>query len=99
MQSLFGIVDLVLELYIWCLIIYVVMSWLIAFNVINTYNRFVSMVVNFLYQITEPPLRPIRRVLPNVGGIDLSPLALVLIIILIRSLLREYGLIGSYRVG
>ena len=99
MHSLFMIVDLVLELYIWCLIIYVVVSWLIAFNVINTYNRFVSTVLNFLYQITEPPLRPIRRVLPVLGGIDLSPLALILIIILIRSLMREYGLLGGVRIG
>lgn len=99
MQSLFMVIDLVLELYIWCLIIYVVVSWLIAFNVINTYNRFVSTVLNFLYQITEPPLRPIRRVLPVFGGVDLSPLALILIIILIRSLMREYGMLGAARFG
>ncbi len=99
MHSIFMIVDLVLELYIWCLIIYVVMSWLITFNVINTHNRFVSLVLNFLYQITEPPLRPIRRILPNMGGIDLSPLALILIVILIRSLMREYGLLSPARFG
>ncbi len=99
MYSIFMIVDLILELYIWCLIIYVVMSWLITFNVINTHNRFVSMALNFLYQITEPPLRPIRRILPNMGGIDLSPLALILLVILIRSLMREYGLLTPARFG
>lgn len=99
MQSLFYVVDLVLELYVWCLIIYVVLSWLITFNVINTHNRFVGNVLNVLYQITEPPLRPIRRLLPNFGGLDLSPLALILIIILIRSLIREYGMLGSPRFG
>lgn len=99
MQSIFYVVDLVLELYVWCLIIYVVLSWLTAFNVVNTSNRFVSNVLNVLYQITEPPLRPIRRMLPNFGGLDLSPLALILIIILIRSLIREYGMLGSPRFG
>lgn len=93
MHSIFLVIDLVLQLYVWCLIIYVVMSWLVAFNVINTYNRFVGTVMDVLYRVTEPPLRPIRRILPSMNGIDLSPVVLILLIILVRSLMREYGLL------
>src|SRR5690606_2002659 len=70
MYSLYLLVDTVLNLYSWCLIIWVIMSWLISFNVINTHNRFVHMVGDFLYRITEPALRPIRRFLPDLGGLD-----------------------------
>ena len=70
----------ILQLYVWVIIISAVMSWLVAFNVINPYNRFVSMVGDFLYRITEPALRPIRRIIPPIGGMDLSPLALIFFI-------------------
>jgi YggT family protein len=63
---------------------------LIAFNVVNTRNQFVGMVADFLYRITEPALRPIRRRMPNLGGIDISPLILVFIIIFIRYVIRLY---------
>ena len=66
------------------------MSWLISFNVINTHNRFVHLVGDFFYRITEPALRPIRRFLPNLGGLDLSPIVLILLIWFIRNLLSEY---------
>jgi YggT family protein len=66
------------------------MSWLVAFNVLNTRNRFVYQVGDMLYRLTEPALRPIRRVLPNLGGIDLSPVVLILLLVFIRSLLFEY---------
>ena len=91
MNSVLNIIDIVLELYMWCIIIAAVMSWLSYGGVINTHNRFVFMVSDFLYRITEPALRPIRRFVPTVGGIDLSPVVLILIIYLARSLLREYG--------
>ena len=91
MYSLLTLVDFVLELYMWCIIIAAVMSWLSYGGVINTHNRFVFMVSDFLYRITEPALRPIRSFVPTVGGIDLSPVVLILIIYLARSLLREYG--------
>ncbi|MFQ5939651.1 MAG: YggT family protein [Alphaproteobacteria bacterium] len=90
MTSLVILLDTVLELYIWCLIVFVVMGWLIAFRVVNTHNRFVYVVNDFLYRLTEPALRPIRRVLPNLGGIDISPVALILLIWFARNLLREY---------
>ena len=91
MNSFLALIDLILVLYTWVLIIYVVMSWLTAFNVINTYNPFVNQIGRFLYKITEPVLRPIRKIVPDIGGIDLSPLILLLLIWFARSLLREYG--------
>ncbi len=66
-----------IELYIWVLIISAILSWLIAFNVVNTRNRFVYTVMDVTYRITEPALRPIRRWLPNTGGMDFSPLVLI----------------------
>ena len=90
MQSLLLLIDIVLDLYIWCIVIWVVMSWLIAFDIINTRNRFVYLVSDFFYSITEPALRQIRRFIPSLGGVDISPLALILGIWFIRSLLREY---------
>jgi YggT family protein len=90
MYSLYLLVDTVLNLYSWCLIIWVIMSWLISFNVINTHNRFVHLVGDFLYRITEPALRPIRRFLPDLGGLDLSPVVLILLIWFARNLLQEY---------
>lgn len=90
-QSLIILIDMVLNLYMWLLIASAILSWLVAFNVINTRNRFVYAVGDFLYRITEPVLRPIRRVLPNFGGIDLSPVVLILLLIFVRNLLWEYA--------
>ena len=90
MKSLVLLIDAILGLYVWALVISVVMSWLIAFNVINTYNRFVALVYDILYRITEPVYRPIRRVIPNVNGIDFSPIIVILLIFFVRSLFREY---------
>ena len=74
-----------LNIYIWILIANAIFSWLYAFNVINSSNQFVNSVGMFLYNVTEPVLRPIRRVLPNLGGIDISPIILLLIIFFLRS--------------
>jgi YggT family protein len=90
MRSILYIILLVLDIYIWLLIAAAVLSWLIAFNVINTRNQFVSMVVDFLYRVTEPVLRPIRSLLPNLGGIDVSPVVLILVIILIKDIIVRY---------
>ena len=92
MTSLVNLLHTLLDIYKWCLIVYVVMSWLIAFNVVNTHNRFVFTVNDFLFKITEPALRPIRRFMPNLGGVDLAPLILILLIwfaqdLLVRNLL------------
>ena len=86
---LYQVISIAIQLYIWALIASAVLSWLIAFNVINTRNRFVYTVMDALYRITEPALRPIRRVLPNFGGIDLSPIILILILYFIQSVLAQ----------
>jgi YggT family protein len=80
----------VLQVYMFVLIIQVVMSWLIAFNIVNTRNRFVFLVADVSYKLTEPALRPIRRYLPNLGGIDVSPIVLILLIGLVQNLVLKY---------
>jgi YggT family protein len=90
MVSLGILVDWVIQAYIWILIASAILSWLVAFDVINRRNPFVAKVGLFLYRITEPVLRPIRRVLPLIAGVDLSPLVLILLLWFIRNLLFEY---------
>ena len=85
--ALFGIVDLLLNVLRWIIIIQAILSWLVAFNVINTHNDFVRTFLGALDKITEPIYRPIRRVLPDFGGIDFSPLVALLVIIVIQMLL------------
>jgi YggT family protein len=90
MRALLDVVMLALQLYTWLLIAMAILSWLIAFNVVNTGNSFVASVADFLYRITEPLLRPIRNMLPNMGGIDISPIILLLIIFFIQSVISRY---------
>ena len=90
MRSILYVILVVLDIYIWLLIAAAILSWLVAFNVINTRNQFVAMVGDFLYRITEPVLRPIRNLLPSLGGIDVSPVVLILIIILIKDIIVRY---------
>ena len=85
MRALFLVIDLALEIYIWIVIAAAIFSWLVAFHVVNTRNQVVGMIGEFLYRITEPVLRPIRNLLPNLGGIDVSPVILILIILFIQS--------------
>ncbi|GIK99345.1 MAG: YggT family protein [Alphaproteobacteria bacterium] len=87
MIALANLISAVITIYIWLLIASAIMSWLVAFNVINTRNRFVYVVGDFLYRVTEPALRPIRRILPSLGGIDLSPIVLLLILFFLRDLI------------
>jgi YggT family protein len=89
MGSLLILIDTVISLYTWMIIVSIILSWLIVFNVINTYNQFVAMVRDFLYRITEPALAPIRRFMPDLGGIDLAPLVLILLLFFLRNLLHE----------
>ena len=90
MIALYLLIDTVLSIFVWLLIASAVLSWLVAFNVVNTRNRAVYVIGDFLYRITEPVLRPIRRVMPNFGGMDLSPMVLILLIFFVRNLLAEY---------
>ncbi|TNM60838.1 YggT family protein [Aliirhizobium smilacinae] len=85
MLALFQTIDLALNLYTWILIASAIFSWLYAFNVINSSNRFVEAIGRFLYNVTEPVLAPIRRIMPNLGGIDISPIIVLLIIFFLRS--------------
>ena len=87
---LFGLIDTVLGLYIWLLIISAVISWLVGFNVINTQNRVVYLLIDFLWRVTDPALRPIRRFIPNLGGVDLSPIILILILIFLQNVLSRF---------
>jgi len=84
MVPLIGFLVLVIDLYIWVVIASAILSWLIAFNVVNTNNRVVLTIADALYRITEPALRPIRSILPNLGGIDISPVILILLLLFIR---------------
>ncbi len=76
-----------LDLYMWVVIIGVILSWLVAFNVVNTSNRFVYMVGDFTHRATEPALGRIRRFIPNLGGMDISPIVLILLIIFLQRLI------------
>lgn len=90
MLSLAVLIDKVIDIYTWIVIAGAIMSWLVAFGVVNVSNKFIRMVVDVLYRLTEPVLRPIRRILPNLGGVDISPVILLLGLFFIRSLLWEY---------
>jgi YggT family protein len=90
MRAILDVILIVLQLYVYLLIASAILSWLIAFNVINARNQFVHMVGDFLWRITEPVLRPIRAIMPNLGGIDISPVILILIIFLIQRIIELY---------
>lgn len=89
MQSLLILITQVIQIYTWIIIIGAVLSWLIAFNVINTQNRFVYTVVDMIYRLTEPALAPLRRILPDLGGIDISPVVLLLLLYFAQNLMWE----------
>ena len=90
MKAILDVILLALQLYVWLLIASAVLSWLVAFNVVNTRNQFVSGVADFLYRVTEPVLRPIRKRMPDLGGLDLSPIIVILLIWLIQMYIMEY---------
>ena len=90
MTSLLILIDKVIDIYTWIVIASAIASWLVAFGVVNTRNQFIRWVVDFLYRITEPALRPIRNMMPNLGGIDISPVILILLIFLIERVIIYY---------
>ena len=90
MRAVLEIVMMVLELYSWVIIGAAVLSWLTAFNVINLRNHFVSMLNETCYRLTEPVMRPIRRVLPYMGGLDLSPIIILLAITFLQKVIVYY---------
>ncbi len=90
MQAVLRVVLIALNIYWWIIIASAVFSWLYAFNVVNPRNPAVAAIGQFLYQVTEPVLRPIRRLMPNLGTVDISPVVLLLIILLIRQVIIQY---------
>lgn len=90
MRALLDVILLALQLYTWLIIAAAILSWLVAFNVVNARNDVVRAVWDFLYRVTEPALRPIRRILPNLGGIDVSPIILLLGIFFLQRIIALY---------
>ena len=86
LYALFGIIDMILQILVWVIIAQVIISWLVAFNVINTSSNFVRTVLDVLDRLTAPLYRPIRKILPDFGGIDFSPIVLILAIQILRKL-------------
>ena len=90
MNSLLGLIIQIINLYQFVLIIYIISTWLVSFNIINTSNRFVYSVMEALYRLCEPSLRLIRQLLPSFGSIDISPIIVYLLLWFLKSLLIEY---------
>ena len=90
MNSLLGLLIQIIGLYKLVLIVYIIVTWLIAFNIINTTNRFVYSIMEILYRLSEPSLRLVRRYVPTFGNIDISPIIVFLLLWFLQSLLIEY---------
>jgi len=89
MKSIFILLDSVITIYLWIIIINAILSWLVAFNVLNTQNRFVFSVLDATYKLTDPALNKIRRFIPTFGSIDISPVILILILMFLRNVIFE----------
>ena len=89
MKSIFILLDSMITIYLWIIIINAILSWLVAFNVLNTQNRFVFSILNATYKLTEPALNKIRRFIPMFGSIDISPVILILILMFLRNIMFE----------
>ena len=89
MKSIFILLDSIIAIYIWIVIINAILSWLVAFNILNTQNRFVLSVLDTTYKLIDPALNKIRRFLPTFGSVDLSPVVLILFLMFIRNLVFE----------
>lgn len=90
MRAILDVLVLILDLYWWIIILSAILSWLIAFNVVNVRNQFVGTIAHFLHQLTEPALRPIRRFMPDLGGIDISPIVLLIAIYFLKRVIFYY---------
>jgi len=89
MKSIFILLDSVITIYLWVIIINALLSWLVAFNILNTQNRFVFSVLDATYKLTDPVLNKIRRFVPTFGSIDISPILLILALMFLRNLVFE----------
>ena len=92
MQSLIALISTIIELYVWCIIIYAVINLLYAFQILNANSQLVYRVYDFLGQLTEPPLRFLRRFIPMIGTVDITPIVLILLLQFVKSLIHEHGL-------
>ena len=89
MKSIFILLDSLITIYLWIIIINAVLSWLVAFNILNTQNRFVFSVLDTTYKMTDPILNKIRRFIPTFGSIDVSPVILILLLMFLRNIIFE----------
>ena len=89
MKSIFILIDSVITIYLWIIIINAILSWLVAFNILNTQNRFVFSVLDTTYKLTDPALNKIRRFIPTFGSIDISPVILILLLMFLRNIIFE----------
>ena len=89
MKSIFILLDSIITIYLWIIIINAILSWLVAFNILNTQNRFVFSVLDVTHKLTDPALNKIRRFIPTFGSIDISPVVLILILIFLRNVIFE----------
>ena len=89
MKSIFILLDSIITIYLWIIIINAILSWLVAFNILNTQNRFVFSILEATYKLTDPALNKIRRFIPTFGSIDISPVVLILILMFLRNLIFE----------
>ena len=89
MKSIFILLDNIITIYLWIIIINAILSWLVAFNVLNTQNRFVFSALEVTYKLTDPALNKIRRFIPNLGSIDISPIILILFLMFLRNIIFE----------
>ncbi len=89
-EAVINLIERIIDLYVLVLIINAILSWLIAFNVLNTQNRFVFSVLEFSYKLTDPPLNYIRKFIPNLGAVDISPVVLILLLMFARNLIFEF---------
>ena len=89
MKSIFILLDTIITIYLWVIIINAILSWLVAFNILNTQNRFVFSVLDATYKMTDPALNKIRRFLPTFGSIDVSPIVLILLLMFLRNIIFE----------
>ena len=96
MKSIFILLDSVITIYLWIIIINAILSWLVAFNILNTQNRFVFSVLDVTYKLTDPALSKIRRFIPMFGSIDISPVILILILMFLRNIIFEFFAPGLF---
>ena len=89
MKSIFILLDTIITIYLWVIIVNAILSWLVAFNILNTQNRFVFSVLDATYKMTDPALNKIRSFLPTFGSIDLSPVVLILLLMFLRNIIFE----------